>query len=80
MVTSATSGGGLTSSSSATPVKSSIYTCKYRDSPPRVAPCTPALRRALVQRAAASGGGCSSSNCACRRWAHAATSVDSRSN
>eukprot|EP00965_Chrysotila_dentata_P065856 2181670-Pleurochrysis_carterae.AAC.1 len=79
MVMWATSGGGRTSSSSATPVKSSMYTCRYRGSQPCSPPCVPARRRARAQRSAALGGGCSSSKRACCRCAHAATSVDSRS-
>eukprot|EP00965_Chrysotila_dentata_P199223 6179249-Pleurochrysis_carterae.AAC.1 len=74
---SSVSGTG-TLSHSATPVKSSIYTCKYRgascSAPPPSAPaaCRAALRS--PQRRAAPGGGCCSSKRFCAACTDAATS------
>eukprot|EP00965_Chrysotila_dentata_P135634 4484273-Pleurochrysis_carterae.AAC.1 len=59
IVTSATSRGGSTVSVSATPVKSSMYTCRNRGAASRSAPCGYLALRACAQRRAASGGGCS---------------------
>eukprot|EP00965_Chrysotila_dentata_P232822 6199217-Pleurochrysis_carterae.AAC.1 len=78
------SAGTGTLSHSATPVKSSIYTCRYRaescSAPPPSAPaaCSAALRS--PQRRAAAGGGCSASKRACAACTDAATSVDTRAN
>eukprot|EP00965_Chrysotila_dentata_P129468 4279682-Pleurochrysis_carterae.AAC.1 len=64
---SRSSTGVGTGSASATPVKSSMYTCKKLGcacSPPSLPPSRASARRAIHLRAAC-GGGCASSNCAC---------------
>eukprot|EP00965_Chrysotila_dentata_P153560 5075455-Pleurochrysis_carterae.AAC.1 len=84
MVMWATHAGGCTTSLRDTPVKSSMYTCRYRGSACRASAgssprfCS-SLRRA-VQRCTAGGGGCEASKSACLRRTHAATSVEIRSN
>eukprot|EP00965_Chrysotila_dentata_P055668 1846598-Pleurochrysis_carterae.AAC.1 len=60
IVTPATSAGGSTSSESAAPVKSSMYTCRYRGASCAGAPSGIPLRRwtsarRAAQRAAAGG-------------------------
>eukprot|EP00965_Chrysotila_dentata_P183728 6066517-Pleurochrysis_carterae.AAC.1 len=59
IVTPATSAGGSTSSESAAPVKSSMYTCRYRGAscaaPPGMPLCRWTSARRAAQRAAAGG-------------------------
>eukprot|EP00965_Chrysotila_dentata_P005598 184004-Pleurochrysis_carterae.AAC.1 len=84
MCTSATSTGVATGSARATPVKSSMYTCKYRGAAAVSPPSHPSARarrvRSSVHLRAAAGGGCASSNRRCAACADAATSVDTLSN
>ena len=79
-----TSSGSVTGSSSAVPMKSSMYTCRWLGIACACAlgssPRAWAARRSLIQRRAAGGGGCASSNAACFVLMWATTMVEMRSN
>eukprot|EP00965_Chrysotila_dentata_P086890 2867793-Pleurochrysis_carterae.AAC.1 len=71
MPTCASSAGTSTRSAGATPVKSSIYTCRYLGAAcPAPSPSPPAVASARLRAThclVACGGGCASSNSACDR-------------
>eukprot|EP00965_Chrysotila_dentata_P017977 596939-Pleurochrysis_carterae.AAC.1 len=77
-------GGSRTLSSSATPVKSSMYTWMYRgarcSAPSASRPSFCSCSRLADQLRAAGGGGCASSKRACASAIAAATSVETLSN